>query len=289
MASKMVIDRERREKALRGLLKENRGETVEGVVEHLAPYADEDVDLAGCVDGLLRTLERRLADHTDELIQADDRNAAELDRLGLLRLERDEAARELRRAFVKVRDTLAMMYGRPAGDRFLGIRGSSPRAHDPRRLMLQVDATLDRLRDPDRKLPPKTRVALPMTEEEIRDLPRTWSRSLETALTALQKTLDRIGEGEKLIDATRHHKDVKMELHDTELSAIANLQEALLILGRKPETARIIWQKQRPVGRPARRKKRKRKARKRTGKASKAKTTTQTTPSKVSSKEVAKS
>jgi len=128
-----------------------------------------------------------------------------------------------------------------------------------------------------------------MTEEEIRDLPKTWSRSLETALTALKKTIARIGEGERQIEATRHDKDVKMELHDTELSAIANLQEALLILGRKPETARIIWQKQRPVGRPARRKKRKRRAEKQTRKGSKAKTTTQTTPSKVSSKEVAKS
>jgi hypothetical protein len=270
MPSKMVVDRQRREKALRGLLEENRGKTVEGVVEHLAPYADEDVDLAGCVDGLLRTLERRLADHTDELIRADERNAAGLDRLDLLRLDRDEAARV-------------------AGDRFLGIRGHSPRAHDPRRLMSQVHAALDRLQDPDRKLPKKTRVALPMTEEEIRDLPKTWSRSLETALNALRKLMRRIGEGEKQIEATRHDKDVKMELHDTELSAIANLQEALLILGRKPEAARIIWQKQRPVGRPARQKKRKRRARKQTGKASKAKTTTQTTPSKMSSGEVAKS
>lgn len=289
MPSKMVIDRQRRENALRSLVKELRGKTVEGVAERLAPYADEGVDLAACVDGLLGALKRLLADHTDELIRADERNAAGLDRLDLLRLDRDEAARELRRAFVKIRTTLTMMYGRETGDRFLGIRGHSPRAHDPRRLMLQVDATLDRLRDPDRKLPPKTRVALPMTEEEIRDLPKAWSRSLETTLTTLRKTIDRIGEGEKRIEATRHDKDVKMELHDTELSAIANLQEALLILGRKPKTARTIWKKQRPVGRPARRKKRKRRAEKQTRKRSQTKRTTEATPEKVSSREVAKS
>lgn len=285
----MVLDRHRREESLRSLVKELRGKTVEGVAERLAPYADEGVDLADCVDGLLGALERLLEDHSQQLMRADEQNAAELDRLALLRLDRDEAARELRRAFVKVRNTLAMMYGREAGDRFLGIRGDSPRAHDPRRLMLQVDATLDRLRDPDRKLPPKTRVALPMSEEEIRDLPKTWSRSLETPLTALQEAIDRIAEGEKQIEATRHDKDVKMELHDTELSAIANLQEALLILGRKPETARIIWKKQRPVGRPARRKKRKRRAKKETKKRSQTPKTTKATPEKVSSREVAKS
>ena len=250
----------RREKALRGLLKELREPTVQGVTERLAPYLDEEDVLTEGVDCLLDALQRLLADHTRDLTRADEDNAAIRDQLSLLRRNRDEAAQELRRAFVKVRNTLAVMYGRKAGDEVLGMQGSSPRAHDPRRLMLRVGAVLKRLQKPDLQLPKETRVDLPMTEEEIRDLPRTWIRSLETALTPLEEAIDRIFEAERQIEATRQSKGATMELHDTELSAIANLQESLLILGRKPAAARIIWKKQRPVGRPARRKKRKRAA-----------------------------
>lgn len=284
MASKMVVDRQRREQRLQRLLQDLRGETVQGLVERLSPFVKEEDDLESAVVCLMDAVDGLLATETRELVEADERNVRTGLRIDGLRRERDEAARELRRALVEIREMATFFFGREVGNELLDVQGPTARAHHRDRLKRQVRRALASLRDPATELPePRKGIALSP------DLKQEWIGMLETARTRLQETLDEMKAGEMERTRAQQTKGVRIELHDDELSAIANLQEALLIVGRKPELARSVWKRQRPVGRPARRKKRKRKATQRTGKGSPKKTTTRKAGSKMSSKEVASS
>lgn len=279
----MVIDRQRRERRLRRVLEDLRGPTVQGVAERLAPYVGEDEDLGAAVDCLLGAVDGLLTAETCDLVAADDRNNQAGIEAKVLRRERDETARELRHALVEIRETAACFFGREAGNDLLGVEGPTARAHQPTRLISQVDAALERLRDPATELPePRVRVGI------SDDLRRDWIDLLETRLTRFRAALEALEGGKRVVARARHTKGVRIELHDDELSAIANLQEALLILGRNRKAARSVWKRQRPVGRPARWKSRRSKARKRASKGSKA-TKTGTADRKGSSKQVASS
>lgn len=263
-------------------------ETVQGVVKRLGPFVDEDADLAGAVDCLMGAVDGLLTADTENLVEADESKIRALIRIEQLRKQRDRAAQELRRVFVVVRQASACFFGREAGNAYLGVAGPTARAHQYDRLIGQVGVALESLRDPAKKLPkPQEGVRAGVGFSE--DLKLEWIELLETALTPLWEALEELKDGERETFDAQYQKGVRMELHDDELSAIANLQEALLILGRNRKAARSVWKRQRPVGRPARWKSRRSKAMKQAGKATKAKTTTGTTGSKVSSREVASS
>lgn len=267
------------------VLDELRAETVRGVVKRLGPFVDDDADLAGAVDCLMGAVDGLLAADTENLVEADEYKILASIRIEQLRKQRDQAARELRRALVVIRQVSAGFFGREAGNAYLGVEGPTARAHQQNRLIGQVRVTLESLRDPARK-PPKLQKVVRAGVDFSEELKLEWIDLLETALTPLLEALEELKDGERETFNAQYQKGVRMELHDDELSAIANLQEALLILGRNRKAARSVWKRQRPVGRPARWKSRRSKAMKRAAKARKAKATT---GSKASSKEVASS
>lgn len=258
MASKMVTARERREKELRSLLNKHREETVQGVVERLAAFVDEGEDLKAGVDCLLKAVERLVAADTADLTDAEEQHSLTLEQVDALRQERDAAARDLRQTLVEIRGTAALLFGREASHRLLRTKGPTARSQSPHRLAAQTQDVLRGLTDKDAKLP-QAQISSAMTEDALRALQQGWVETLEKGLARLEEAADRLHAKRHQTDSTQLEKDETLHLHDRELSAIANLQQALLVLGRKPETARTIWQKQRPVGRPPRRKKRKRK------------------------------
>jgi hypothetical protein len=288
MASKMVVDRQRRGNRLRLVLEKFRAETVQGIVKRLGCFVDENADLAAAVDCLMGAVDGLLTADTKNLVEADECKIRALSRIEQLRKQRDRAARELRRVLVLVRQAAACFFGREAGNAYLGVAGPTARAHQHDRLIAQVRVALESLRDPARKLPrPQEGVKAGVDFGE--GLKLEWIGLLDTALTPLSEALDELKDGDRETFHAQFQKGVRMELHDDELSAIANLQEALLILGRNRKAARSVWKRQRPVGRPARWKSRRSKAMKRAAKESRGKTTTRDSGSRVSSKEVASS
>lgn len=253
MLSKMIHDRMRREGVLHKGLRNLHEETVRAFAEQMAPYVEHDEDLAGSVDCLLRVLGRRLSGHRRELEQVEsqhDETTAGLDRL---RRERDEAARDLHREYVQLRRAITGYVGREAGNGLLGVEGPTAPAHHPTLLSEQVQGTLLRLENPETEIPPPRLPSLPELTEEWR---QSTLESLNAARNRLDEKLAKVASNQLLSSATKGDKDGRMALYDRELSAIANLHEALLVLGMKLDLARTVWQKQRPEGRPKRRKKR---------------------------------
>lgn len=249
MASKMVIDRVRREHSLRGILVKLHDTTVQGLCERFAPLLEEGEDLEEAVDLLLRVLERCLDARESDLDRADEDHADQELSLKRLRRQRGEAARELRRTLVDLRDTLTSFYGRKISNRLLHIQGPTPKAHDPFNLLGRAHSALVGLRGAEKE-PPRRNRGVRVPFEEWRS---AWIDQLKTGHSRLQKICERIGYGVRERETTQLGKDLALELHDRDLSAISNLQEALLILGMEPHLARIVWRKQRPEGRPRRR------------------------------------
>jgi len=247
----MVLDRHRRKNKLTSLLRQHRALTVETVARRLAPFADPDDDLTAGVDALLRATERLAAARQRDLDQADRRHRDTILGVQELRQERDKAAQELRRALVDLRETTTLLFGRRASNRLLAIKGPTPRAHNPSHLLMEARRTQGRLEDPEIRIP-KPRVSLAGWDESIQR--KQWIESLGTAVARLKDSSARLRRETHRTHSTLYDKGGRMSLHDQELSAVANLQEALLVLGRNPDIARTIWQKQRPLGRPARRK-----------------------------------
>lgn len=251
MPSKMVLDRHRRKDKLASLLRQHRKPTVEAVARELAPFADPEDDLAAGVDALLRAIERLAAARQRDLDRADRRHRDTMKSVQELRQERDEAAQELRRVFVELRETTTLLFGRRASNRLLLIKGPTPRAHHPRHLLSDARRAHGCLEDPKTWIP-KPKVSLSGWDESTQR--RQWSESLGIQVTRLKEAIYQLELETHRTDSTRYDKGGTMSLHDQEFSAIANLQEALLVLGRQPDVARTIWQKQRPLGRPVRRK-----------------------------------
>jgi hypothetical protein len=250
MDSKMVIDRVRREWSLRRTLETSHAATVEGLCERFGPLLEEGEDLGAAVDLVLRVLERCLDARQRDLHQANRSHSSQRSDLRSLRQERGEAARELRQTLVGIRETLKSFYGRKRCNRLLHIQGPTPKAHDPVNLLDQADSALAGLRH-IQKEPPKTRTrGVQVPFEEWRT---AWIESLETGHARLEKICRRLDEELCQSDSTQLGKDLALELHDRDLSAISNLQEALLVLGMKPVLARLVWRTQRPQGRPRRR------------------------------------
>lgn len=275
MASKKAMKRFRRERTLIALLRDYRGDTVEAVARRLAPFAEPGDDIAGSVDCLLRAVERMLAASQKEALHHTDRHGGTMDHVGELRRERKEAAREMRKVLVEIRDTTAALFGREAGNRLLQIRGATARAKDPLALLLQARFALDQLESPDVELP-EPRVAMPGWEASAQASRRRWSESLRAAFTRLEEANTRLDEETQRTESTRLHKSDTVDAYHQELTAIANLQEALLVVGEEPEIAGTIWDRQRPVGRPARRKQR-RTTRRRIGRKEQARRRTEAT------------
>jgi len=283
MASKQVMKRFRREHTLIALLRDYRGDTVEAVARRLAPFAEPDDDVAGSVDCLLRAVERMLAASQQEALHHSDRHGGTMDHVGELRQERNEAAQEMRKLLVEIRDATAALFGREASNHLLRIKGATARVKNPDALLFQARSALRRLENPDVELP-EPRAAMPGWEESAQASRRRWSESLRAAHTRLQEAHKRLEEETHRTDSTRLHKGDTVDAYHQELTAIANLQEALLVVGEEPEIARTIWQRQRPVGRPARRKTRRQTKRRReaagrvTARRQKAETTSQNDP-----------
>lgn len=269
------MKRVRREHTLSALLRDYRGDTVEAVARRLEPYAEPDDDVAGSVDCLLRAVERMLADSQKESVRDSARHGRAMDHVEKLRRERNEAAHELRTLLVEIRDTTALLFGRKASNRLLAIKGATARAKSPGALLMQARFALEQLESPDVELP-EPRVVMPGWEESALASRKRWIESLRPAYTRLKEADKRLELETHGTDATRLDKGDIVDAYNEELTAIANLQEALLVLGREPEIARTIWERQRPVGRPARRKKRKRTTRRK----EKPETTSQSKPAK---------
>ena len=267
------MKRVRREHTLIALLRDYRGDTVEAVARRLEPFVEEGDDIAGAVDCLLRAVERMLADSQKESVRDTARHGRAMDHVEKLRRERHEAADELRTLLVEIRDTTALLFGRKASNRLLLIKGATARAKSPGALLMQARFALEQLESPDVELP-EPRVVMPDWEDSALASRKRWSESLRAAFTRLEKADKRLEEETHGTDATRLDKGDTVDAYNQELTASANLQEALLVLGREPEIARTIWERQRPVGRPARRKKRKRTTRRRERQG----TTSQSTP-----------
>lgn len=279
MLSRMIDDRVRREEVLRAGLREHHEVTVRALAEQMAPYVEEGEDLAASVDCLLRVLERRLSGHRRELVQVESQHDATNDLLGKLRRERDEAAGHLHREYVQLRTATAGFLGREASNRLLALEGPTAPAHHPIKLSAQVKGTLARLESRETKIPPPRLPNLPELTEEWR---QSTIESLKAARDRLEEALDKVKAKQSKSSDTKDEKDDRMALYDRELSAIANLQESLLVLGMKLDLARTVWQKQRPAGRPRRRKRRGATKRR-------PKQTTKTTTREASSKEVSAS
>ena len=276
MASKKVMKRFRREHTLISLLRDYRGDTVEAVARRLAPFAEPDDDIAGSVDCLLRALERMLAASQKEVLRHSAKHGGTMDRVDELRRERNEAARELRKLLVETRDATTLLFGREASNLLLGIQGATARAKNPSALLLQARFALGRLESPDVELP-EPRAAMPGWEKSAQASRRRWSESLRAGYTPLEEANTRLEEETHRTDSTRVNKSDTVDAYHQELTAIANLQEALLVVGEEPEIARTIWDRQRPVGRPARRKKRRRTTKRRTRRKEQAGKKTETT------------
>ena len=249
MSSKMVIDRVRREHALRGLLEKLHDTTVQRLCERLAPLLEEGEDLEEAVGLLLRVLKRCLDARESDLDRADGDHANQELSLKHLRQQRGEAARELRSTLVDIRDTLTSFYGRQTSNRLLHIQGPTPKAHDPFNLLGRAHTALVRLHSAEKEPPRRSRgVRVPFHQWRSE-----WIEQLEKGHARLEKICERIGYEVRERETTQLGKDLALDLHDRDLSAISNLQEALLVLGMEPELARIVWRKQRPEGRPRRR------------------------------------
>jgi hypothetical protein len=253
MSSKKDLKRFRREHTLLALLHDYRGDTVEAVARRLAPFAEPGDDIAGSVDCLLRALERMLAASQQESLRGRARHGGTMDRVGELRRERNEAAHEMRTLLVEIRDTTTLLFGRKASNHWLRIQGATARERSPHDLLFQARSALRRLESPDVDLP-EPRAAMPGWEDPIQASRRRWSEALRAAFTRLEEAKTRVEEETHRTDATRLLKSDSVDAYHQELTAIANLQEALLVVGEEPEIARTIWDRQRPVGRPARRK-----------------------------------
>lgn len=242
MLLKTVDVRVRRQKQLAAVLEVHREESVYAFAEQLAPFVEEGEDLAGSIDCVLRVLARRLSGHRRELAEAEDRYSKNSERLLKLRRLRDQAARELHRLYLGIRAATRGNVGRAASDLLLGLHGPIAQPHRRSKLMSQVHETLTRLEGPDLVLPePRLTNLPPLTE--------TWRRStielLRTAYDRLAELVDEIALEEWRETIHRGHKDDQMVVHDLDLSAISDLQKAVLVLGRLPDLARKVWQSQR--------------------------------------------
>jgi|GEM_PF-2794145 hypothetical protein len=247
MVLKTVTDRVRRAQALHAGLQEHHDTAAEEIVKHLAAYTEEGEDLAGSVDLLLRVVERRVAASPEELESAEDLYSVATTRVDDARKKRDEASQKLRDQLIEIREVLAIAIKRETGNKILGLDGDTARAHNPGRLLKQAQKACRRLADPGRKLPkPKVPGASELEgtwrKDSIQKL-ETGCRGLEEALKGLQATE---GEAKALLDL----KDEEVATQDRELSAIAHLQEALLVLGMQLDLARNVWKEQRKAGRP---------------------------------------
>lgn len=250
MASKTIIDRVRREWALRGTLEEFHKLTVEGLCERFAPMVEDGEDLGEAVDLLLRVLERCLDARESDLDDADGHHVNLKKRLGRLRERRGEAADELRRTLVDIRHTLTSFYGRKTSNRLLHIQGPTPKAHDPINLLGQAHSAFVGLRSAEEEPPKRQSQGVRVPFQEWR---RAWIESLESGHARLEEICNRIENETIRGQSTQRGKDLAADLHDRDLSAISNLQEALLILGMQPDLGRLVWKRQRPEGRPRRR------------------------------------
>lgn len=251
MATRTTVDRARREISLRSTLEKYRGPTVDGLCERFAPLLEEGEDLGEAVDLLLRVLERCLDAREADLDRADFHHSRKNSRLGLLRLERREVAGELRRTLVDIRDTLKSFYGRKLSNRLLRIQGPTPKAHDTLNLLNQAGAALAGLRAIEQE---PHRTGGPGVQVPFEEWRASWIETLEAGHARLAEIRRRIVAERHRKDETRLDMDQARKLHDRDLSAISNLQEALLILGIQPHLARSVWADQRPEGRPRRRK-----------------------------------
>jgi len=250
MASKTIIDRVRRKKALRGTLEQFHGLTVEGLCERFAPLLEDGEELGQAVDLLLRVLERCLESRESDLDHADKHHVNLKQNLEHLRQRRGEAAGELRRTLVDIRHTLTSFYGRKTSNRLLHIQGPTPKAHDPIHLLGQTHSALVGLRNADKEPPKRHSRGVRVPFEEWRT---AWIESLASGYARLEEICNRIEKETIRSQSTQLGKDLAAGLHDRDLSAISNLQEALLILGMRPDLGRLVWERQRPEGRPRRR------------------------------------
>jgi hypothetical protein len=148
------------------------------------------------------------------------------------------------------RSALAGLFGRRTSNRMLGIHGPTAKANDPVLLLRHAHMAAGRLASPD-FVPansPEAADAVPL--EHWR---RSWRESLERGHDRLEEVCRELAHHADN-RSTLREKSLEMRLHRDDLSAIAHLQEGLLMLGMERDLARKVWQNQRPMGRPARRK-----------------------------------
>lgn len=269
--SRTILRQVRRQYALHDVLKASREPSVEGLCERFAPLLDEGEDLEDALGLLLDVLERCLERHLRNLDRVERKHSSHQRDVERLRAERDEVSREVRQELVEIRSTLAGFFNRQTSNWMVGIYGPTAKAKDPLMVLNQARVAIDHLGDPEYLPEDLSGVAKDLPLESWR---RSWRASLESGYARLdplyQAALEQ-GSNRR----TLRRKDQAVALHSEDLSAIAHLQEALLILGRQRRLARKVWQEQRPKGRPARRKAR-----------TKSRTEPPKSPRKVSSKEV---
>ncbi len=127
MPYKMPIDREKATLQLVGMLRADGPAIAEHLERRMAKVLEDDEkmpDVAHFLDLLGRLVKAEL----EEVVDADDRRSHHgADRYWLQKVLRDEAAPELRRRVIEVRDGLRHNYGAVTAKRLLDFEGRTPR------------------------------------------------------------------------------------------------------------------------------------------------------------------
>jgi len=186
MPSKGVLDRQRIGKAIIAAANTHAREVGDRLNESLAVIVAEGETLADFTTLELH-LGRYLQMQLDALVAADEVHLEELDDDLDPRLRRDDAAEDLYRKLIEVREGLNAVFGSDQAGALIGIEGVT--ARDPLALHRQANRALERLRAPDEGLPPQRLAGLQLDTAALADELQPATDQLTQALADVDREL----------------------------------------------------------------------------------------------------
>ncbi len=230
MASEMVIQRQKTAAAFRAALAAFDGEVTPALGERIAAFLQPG-EAAFDFRQLQATLERMIAASLQALIDADKAHIDELAGDVAGRDRRDRAVEALRRKLVEARAIVKGLFGAERAAEIVAIAGRT--ALQPELLWRQGDHTLDRLRDPELRLPEATTAAVGFDPKALGD-------ELKPLVTTLREDIDAVELDRRQAATTLAAKKAAMAEHDQLMGACGRTLTGLYLLAGRGDLARRV-------------------------------------------------
>ncbi len=167
----------------------------------------------------------------DRLVDADKAHIDELAGDVATRRERDRRVKAVRDKLIEIRGILGGLFGAERTREIVAVDGAT--AEQPELLWRQAEHTVDRLRDPELRLPAATTRAVSLDPSRFAD-------ELEPDVKGLRRAIDAVGIDVQEAALTVEVKKVAMAEHDRLMSACGRILSGLCLLADRPDLARQV-------------------------------------------------